>query len=235
MARASTAHEPTMDEILASIRRMISDDEQPFAPGPHAVSQAKPAKVTKLFADDTHPAAFGEASDVADDNVIELAITRAMEDARLEVAAEAAEEAAIAKEADAAPGEAAAGEIPEPAPGSAVTAQGVAPASESPTETAPPSEGEPAPASTASAMPQADEAARGDAPLPLMSPHADAAVAGAFNRLAVSMLSRSSRTIDELVEDLLRPLLRNWLDNNLPPLVERLVREEIERVSRGRR
>jgi cell pole-organizing protein PopZ len=29
-------------------------------------------------------------------------------------------------------------------------------------------------------------------------------------------------------------MLRNWLDTNLPPLVERLVREEIERVSRGR-
>ena len=49
------------------------------------------------------------------------------------------------------------------------------------------------------------------------------------------MLSRSGRMVDELVEDMLRPLLRNWLDDNLPPLVERLVREEIERVSRGRR
>jgi cell pole-organizing protein PopZ len=70
---------------------------------------------------------------------------------------------------------------------------------------------------------------------PLLSPRSDAAVSGAFNQLASSMLSGSARTIDELVEDLLRPLLRSWLDMNLPPLVERLVREEIERVSRGRR
>jgi hypothetical protein len=60
-------------------------------------------------------------------------------------------------------------------------------------------------------------------------------VSSAFNQLATTMLSGSARTIDELVEDLLRPMLRSWLDVNLPPLVERLVREEIERVSRGRR
>jgi cell pole-organizing protein PopZ len=34
---------------------------------------------------------------------------------------------------------------------------------------------------------------------------------------------------------MLRPMLKTWLDNNLPPMVERMVREEIERVSRGRR
>jgi uncharacterized protein len=41
-------------------------------------------------------------------------------------------------------------------------------------------------------------------------------------------------TLDELVQDMLRPMLREWLDDNLPQLVERLVREEIQRVSRGR-
>jgi uncharacterized protein len=38
-----------------------------------------------------------------------------------------------------------------------------------------------------------------------------------------------------VVEDLLRPMLKNWLEGNLPQMVERLVREEIERVSRGPR
>ena len=52
---------------------------------------------------------------------------------------------------------------------------------------------------------------------PLMSPQSDAAVAGAFSQLASSMLARSGRTLDELAEDLLRPMLRNWLDDNLPP------------------
>jgi hypothetical protein len=36
-----------------------------------------------------------------------------------------------------------------------------------------------------------------------------------------------------MAEDMLRPMLQDWLDNNLPTLVERLVREEIERVARG--
>jgi cell pole-organizing protein PopZ len=36
-----------------------------------------------------------------------------------------------------------------------------------------------------------------------------------------------------MAEQMLRPMLQEWLDNNLPVLVERLVREEIERVARG--
>jgi cell pole-organizing protein PopZ len=72
-------------------------------------------------------------------------------------------------------------------------------------------------------------------PRPLMSPRSDAAVASAFQQLTTKMLAGSTRNMEELVEEMLRPMLRNWLDTNLPPLVERLVREEIERVSRGRR
>ena len=37
-----------------------------------------------------------------------------------------------------------------------------------------------------------------------------------------------------IVQDMLRPMLKSWLDENLPVVVERLVRAEIERVSRGR-
>jgi cell pole-organizing protein PopZ len=68
-----------------------------------------------------------------------------------------------------------------------------------------------------------------------MSPRSDAAVASAFQQLTAKMLAGSTRNMEELAEEMLRPMLRNWLDANLPPLVERLVREEIERVSRGRR
>jgi hypothetical protein len=38
------------------------------------------------------------------------------------------------------------------------------------------------------------------------------------------------RTLEEIVRDMLRPLLQTWLDENLPGIVERLVREEIARV-----
>jgi cell pole-organizing protein PopZ len=47
-------------------------------------------------------------------------------------------------------------------------------------------------------------------------------------------IADSSRSIEDLVQDMLRPMLKHWLDDNLPSLVERLVRAEIERVSRGR-
>jgi cell pole-organizing protein PopZ len=41
-------------------------------------------------------------------------------------------------------------------------------------------------------------------------------------------------TLEDLVKQMLRPMLKDWIDDNLPQLVERLVRAEIERVSRGR-
>ncbi len=63
----------------------------------------------------------------------------------------------------------------------------------------------------------------------LMSPRTDNAVADAFEQLKNS----ATDNLDGKVEALLRPMLREWLDNNLPSMVERLVRDEIERVSRG--
>ena len=39
--------------------------------------------------------------------------------------------------------------------------------------------------------------------------------------------------LDAMAEEMLRPMLQEWLDNNLPSLVERLVRAEIERIARG--
>jgi cell pole-organizing protein PopZ len=49
------------------------------------------------------------------------------------------------------------------------------------------------------------------------------------------MLAHQTRTLEDVVAEMLQPMLKSWLDNNLPSLVERMVREEIERVSRGRR
>ncbi len=48
------------------------------------------------------------------------------------------------------------------------------------------------------------------------------------------MLVQNARTLEDLVREMLRPMLKSWLDDNLPGMVERLVRAEIERVSRGR-
>ena len=67
----------------------------------------------------------------------------------------------------------------------------------------------------------------------LSSTTADA-VDNAFNSLAHTVLGNNARTLEDLVKEMLRPMLKSWLDDNLPGLVDRIVRAEIERVSRGR-
>lgn len=69
---------------------------------------------------------------------------------------------------------------------------------------------------------------------PLLSGSTAAAVDSAFNSLAQTVLIQNARTLEDLVREMLRPLLKGWLDDNLPGIVERIVRQEIERVSRGR-
>ena len=53
----------------------------------------------------------------------------------------------------------------------------------------------------------------------------------AWDALAQSVLAENVRTLQDLVQEMLRPMLRSWLDDNLPTLVERLVRAEIERLA----
>ncbi len=60
-------------------------------------------------------------------------------------------------------------------------------------------------------------------------------VAAAFGELTAAIAAGQTRSFDEIAEEMLKPMLTQWLDDNLPTLVERLVREEIERVSRGTR
>ncbi|CCM75438.1 PopZ family protein [Rhizobium mesoamericanum] len=69
----------------------------------------------------------------------------------------------------------------------------------------------------------------------LLSHDAGLQVARSFEELAAAVDGAGRRSFDEIAEDMLRPMLRDWLDDNLPTLVERLVREEIERVARGPR
>jgi len=68
----------------------------------------------------------------------------------------------------------------------------------------------------------------------LISNSTVSAVDSAFNSLAMTVLGNNARTLEDLVKEMLRPMLKGWLDDNLPGLVERIVRAEIERVSRGR-
>ena len=68
----------------------------------------------------------------------------------------------------------------------------------------------------------------------IMSSNTSAAVDSAFNALAQTVLVQNARTLEDLVREMLRPMLKSWLDDNLPGMVERIVKAEIERVSRGR-
>ena len=72
-------------------------------------------------------------------------------------------------------------------------------------------------------------------PQQMLSRTTVSAVESAFNSLANTVLSNNARTLEDLVKEMLRPMLKSWLDDNLPGLVERIVKAEIERVSRGGR
>lgn len=70
---------------------------------------------------------------------------------------------------------------------------------------------------------------------PLVSADAAASITAQFQTLAASMVINDSGLLHEYAREMLRPMLKAWLDDNLPVLVERLVRAEIERVARGGR
>ena len=76
----------------------------------------------------------------------------------------------------------------------------------------------------------------GDIEPALVSDPAAAVAAAAFGHLSASLLMpQDFRTLEDVVRELLRPLLKQWLDENLPAIVEAQVQSEIERISRSGR
>ena len=74
-----------------------------------------------------------------------------------------------------------------------------------------------------------------DADGDLLSPPLGESVMSAFETLAATVVLQNTPMLERVMRDLLRPMLKTWLDDNLPQLVDRLVRTEIERVARGPR
>ena len=74
----------------------------------------------------------------------------------------------------------------------------------------------------------------GEAPGGLFSAATSQSLAAAFNTLAVSRLAADSAELRGLAQEMLRPMLKDWLDENLPSMVEGIIRDEIDRMSRGR-
>ncbi len=51
--------------------------------------------------------------------------------------------------------------------------------------------------------------------------------------LAHTVMTGDAATLEDMMREMLRPMLKSWLDDNLPSMVERLVHDEIERLKRG--
>lgn len=209
MAQPEEARDPSMEEILASIRRIIAEDGDDPNTQPHLSVVSDPDDAT---IEDT----VEMAADTVSDGLGGLKTDEATgsEDANTNHPFEVvSEDAAI----DASP---------------AVSTRDSAPPSvDDADQSDEPDSGNPEPEPTATAF----ETIESEGADRLLSPQADHAVHGAFDQLASTILNDQARTLEDLVRDMMRPMLQHWLDDNLPVLVERLVREEIERVSRGRR
>jgi uncharacterized protein len=216
MTQPAKAQEPSMEEILASIRRIIADDDatkstQPGADGAKAAAPgprpaAPPARMPveepppPAPAAEPEPAALDSPSAEADSGADEhsadiLELTESM---------------AAPPPAPVPPPRASSGPAPQFRTIDGGSDVGFDDAAERPI---PPARSEPE--------------------VHLLSQSTRSAVDSAFNSLAQTVLVQNARTLEDLVREMLRPMLKSWLDENLPGLVERLVRAEIERVSRG--
>jgi cell pole-organizing protein PopZ len=219
MTQTAKAQEPSMEEILASIRRIIADDDankpggapeaaappkQPPAAAAVPSRPAPPATPSKPVSTPPPPPApaAGNSQDEIDAMLAELDAPPKPGSAK-PAAPQPTAEVLDLTEAMAAPPSG-------PAP-SFRTIDGTSDVVFS---------NKPEP------QPQPDRA--------LISNETIAAVDSAFNTLAYTVIGQNARTLEDLVKEMLRPMLKSWLDDNLPGLVERIVRAEIERVSRGR-
>jgi cell pole-organizing protein PopZ len=195
----TTAQEPTMEEILASIRRIISEDDAPAAEAPAEAPEVAPEPEPEpVVAAEPEPEPIPAAEEV-------LELTQRYEPPATESIGDL---------------DVTAHEEPEPEPEPFPVAFQPEPE---------PVHHAPAPSETA-------------APIePLVGAGAAASAASAFAGLTASLarpepaslVGGSGPTIDALARELLRPMLKEWLDENLPGIVEAAVRKEVERIARS--
>jgi len=267
MTQPAKVQEPSMEEILASIRRIIADDEAkpaeakapevkaPEAKPAAAEKPASPPPAAKPAMKDIPPSAIApKPSEVKPSEVKppeakpaaaapkpapppapEPAVSNNQDD----IDAMLASLDAATPEADIRPAQPEADvfeltddmAVPDPQPSAASSFHTVEPQDDIEfTEAAAKAPHrqpayEPPPFESAAAASPAQQ---------ILSRSTVSAVESAFNSLANTVLSNNARTLEDLVKEMLRPMLKSWLDDNLPGLVERIVKAEIERVSRGR-
>lgn len=177
--------EPSMEDILSSIKRIIAEEGEPGAPaGPRAMRRPRPAP---------------RPLDTLDDHEEVLELSDPVEPAPLPRRIEA-------------------------------------PRQEEPSyreETRVPPSDSPAPAAAQPKRP-ASEPVRWDAPDPIVSRAAAEASRGALDQLSRMVLkpeTPGAETLEGLVREMLKPMLRDWLDVNLPGIVEAAVEREVARIS----
>ena len=245
MTQPAKVQEPSMEEILASIRRIIADDEakpaaaekpdspvaaRPEAPArpsvmkdipPSAIAPAAKPAAPKPAPPPPPPAPEPVASNNQDDIDAMLAsLDAATPEADIRPAQPDADVFELTDEMA----------LPDPAPAPA-------PAASSFNKIEPADDIEFSERVSAKARQPAYEPPPFESEPPaqqILSRSTVSAVESAFNSLANTVLSNNARTLEDLVKEMLRPMLKSWLDDNLPGLVERIVKAEIERVSRGR-
>jgi uncharacterized protein len=239
MAQAnSVQREPSMEEILASIRRIIEDSDT-VRKGPEDLTARA----------DVHDEQMDNAVIEVDAFRAELRAARVAPEERTptlaDVQARIAAEEAIAPESHTMgfePPMPAVQEQPAEVPAPAVAEWNVAVEPSPEPDASFDVEFEAAlqdlpveqPVEDKASLPESiAEAPREVGKSAIISEHTGRQVAAAFGELSEAFAARSRKTFDEMAEQMLRPMLQDWLDNNLPTLVERLVREEIERVARG--
>lgn len=245
--------EPSMDEILSSIRQIIADDDAAGAPRrPSAQSapppmQAAPARPLgeqddrdlSDMLDDIEPLALSPSQIVEEGDNAEGfsfdAILADTEDGEAEAPTLVeAEDVTFDAEDD----------LPsfDPAPAKAQPEESAEPVAKAAPAPAPQPDPEPQaipepepareePAARAEALP--DPTLTSDMADQLLEPATRAAVRGSIGKLSALGIGNPGLTIEAMMRDMLRPMLKEWLDENLPAVVERMVEKEIARVSRG--
>lgn len=254
MTQPAKVTEPSMEEILASIRRIIADDEAK----PPPAEAAKPASATPApkpqAMNDIPPSKVAPAKPAAEKPAPPPAAKPAPAPPPSAPAADASNnqddiDALLAGLDEATPAPEIRAPEPEPEPDVLELTDEMAMDPELTPAPPPPSfhrvdprddlefaETPPARPTPAPSYAPVDF----DAPplppqQPILAQSTVSAVESAFNSLAHTVLSSNARTLEDLVKEMLRPMLKSWLDDNLPGLVERIVKAEIERVSRGGR
>jgi cell pole-organizing protein PopZ len=237
MAQSAKVQEPSMEEILASIRRIIADDETKAQAKVEAKVEAEAARPAPAAAHPAMPPLRAADPPVPPEPLAMSAMNQDEIDAMLSGFDAPPEQADDGKLEDT---RGAVLDLTEAMTAPATPEPPVfRPVEENPEvffaeeDMEPPAEEAPAPAPALAEEPQPMFASDADEQT-LISSATRAAVDSAFNTLAHTVLVQNARTLEDLVQEMMRPMLKTWLDDNLPGLVERVVRAEIERVSRGR-